>query len=197
MKKYLLLFFILNTYFNLCGQNSSDTSEINIPKWSIGISPSAFFNVFSAVQLSVDRRIYKTINFTVETGGIFAGIYPDSKTCGIRIRTGFQHIIPISKNSSFSEEILILYRYISENHFYREYYSGERYYEIMEFKRERILTGALLNLGIINMYSGKYIFEVGCGAGLGKLIVKDSDKADRPFGNLFFPYSGTGKYIFN
>lgn len=143
----------------------TEAQKMTFPSQRIGITPSAFLNLFPAIQLNTDLAIKPKTNLSIEAGYIF-----DSETDaqGLRVRPGIEFFLARSKNTAITYGLHAHFRYTAEyrtvfgetrtNEFQRIYYNN---------RRDRFYYGMALSANFLFKISNRWYLEIGGGAGVG------------------------------
>jgi len=172
--------------------SQSTDSLIFLPKYSVGISPSAFLNVYEGVQISQDLRIAKGINLTLESAYIYSSsFYPNRKIEGVRLRPGIEL-------DALSIGFFYLKRYIKEDFTYLIKHYELKYVRKIPVVRVKDLSGLGINLDLKNKLTDRFRIDLGFGFGLGTLSIRDEiiGGYNREFEyKNWFVYDSIGKFF--
>lgn len=187
---------------SLYAQDSEAKQLFTLPKYSIGISPSAFLNPYPAIQFSQDLQLNEWVGLSLETGYLNINfIKNESNTrdlIGFRIRGGVEFLLSKGYNYSSHIGVFINYRHTEEYKQIQMWHNN--YIERLSY----LAKGNLYSLGLsftkINPLSKRIIISRALGIGLGQLKVTTDNKS--PLldvnNNIFiFPqYSNLGHYLY-
>ncbi len=154
--------------------SQSADSSFFLPKYSIGITPSAFFNVYEGVQISQDLRIAKVLNLTLESAYIVgSSFYPNRKIEGVRLRPGIELIVNHWEENALTVGVFCLKRYIKEDFSHFVNYFEYNFVRKVPVVRVKDLFGFGMSLGFKNKLSDRFLMDLGFGFGSGILSVRD------------------------
>lgn len=189
MKKIFLVLFLLP--FLLFGQESSESTEaeedeyeyvdyIAFEKYSLGITPSAFMNLYGGIQLSQDFGLTERWNISVETGYLFFENYNNAIT-GYRIKPGLQYMVWSEGIAGFAIGANVNYRNtITEREFVRVYWE-EGFRETKKIERTKILIGGEVMFSLFIRLNDVLRMELGAGLGAGDIQTSDSETLEPEF----------------
>ena len=191
MKRIILIFFIgliVNSYSY--SQVGSDTTFFD--RFSVGITPSAFINSFSAAQVNFNFGLTKRLKFITETGYILNSIHSKAAH-GYRLKYGIEWMLSPGRNASFIFGLNGIYRYVSEERS-REVFHPENYSETVLFDKTKKMQGFQLSLGqffdLTQNFKMSYLF----GFGFGGISINDSEEIINDIFPIFNFYNRRGKY---
>jgi len=195
MKKIITVISFL-LLWNISYSQSAD-SLFFLPKYSIGISPSALLNVYEGVQISQDLRISKGINLTLESAYIYSSsFYVDRKIEGIRLRPGIEFLVNNSEEDALAIGLFYLKRYIKEDFSYLVKYFDYDFVRKVPVVKIKDLSGLGMNLDFKNKLTDRFRIDFGFGFGLGTLSIRDEivdgDNRELKYQN-WFVYDSIGK----
>lgn len=190
MSLFLLLFAV--------SANSQDKQkpkirEIEYEKLGIGVSLSALANLYPGGQVSLDTRINKDLNFSIEGAYIFAGANSTESTSGFRIKPGIQKIMYRFGENAFTAGFFIDYRYCDDNNSVTLDHWNENYRETVKFSTFSNVIGGLINVSSMIKLGDRFVFEFGGGGGFGYIFRHSS------YRNVnIFPFFETneGRYLY-
>jgi len=172
MKKIITVISFL-LLWNVSYSQSAD-SLFFLPKYSIGISPSALLNVYEGVQISQDLRIAKGINLTLESAYIFSSsFYVDRKIEGVRLRPGIELLVNHRGEDALAIGLFYLKRYIKEDFSYLVKYFDYDFVRKVPVVKIKDLSGFGMNLDFKNKLTDRFRIDFGFGFGLGTLSIRD------------------------
>lgn len=99
---------IILTLAGTAVSSQTDNNYMEFPKIRLGFTPSAIANSHPALQLSFDRRISKSVNFSLESAFIFTSL---ENAKGFRLRPGLETFIARSSWVSLTGGIHLNYRH--------------------------------------------------------------------------------------
>lgn len=189
----IVVCFVWISNFFVYGQYTNDT--IAFERFSIGITPSAFLNVYSAVQLNFNFGLTKNLKAVLETGHIFYNMRSKNSQ-GYRLKYGIEWMVKTSKYSSTVLGFNGIYRKVEEVT-YRSVSYPERYIQKFEIDLERELKGIQFTVGKYFKLNKNFSMSYAFGWGIGSLEVSDDSNLD--FGDepiVFNLYRNPGNYYF-
>lgn len=189
MRFFLIVCFFVP--FLLIGQDPTESPEtegdeyeyveyISFEKYSIGITPSSFLNLFSGVQISQDFGLSEKLSFSLETGYIFSAFYVKPSS-GYNIKPGLQYMFWSEGNIGLVVGANMNYRNtITQRQFIARFWQ-EQFSEIRVIERNKVLVGGDLMFSMIFLMNEAVKMEFGFGLGLGNLTIVDSEVLEPEF----------------
>ncbi|MGE5354988.1 MAG: hypothetical protein ACM3PT_02035 [Deltaproteobacteria bacterium] len=177
----------------LHSQNLNDT--LCFERFSIGITPSALFNVYNAAQVNFNLGLTKKLKATAETGYVFNSLY-SGKAWGYRLKYGIEWILKARNNDAFIIGISGIYRQVEETRF-ETVNHPERYREKVFFQRMKRMQGFQVSAGQIIKLNKKMRMSYLLGAGVGAINVNDvNSELDFTSRDGFLFFNNPGDYNF-
>ncbi len=149
---------------------------MDFPRLRIGVTPSAILNSHPAFQVSLDRRISKTLNFSLESGFIFTSA---SNSKGFRLRPGLEVFTARSAWVSLVSGLHLNFRHsIGYVNDVTTAINGEFRYIDHNLKNRNTLLGLNVENKLMFKVSKRAYIDIGSGLGLGRQITSGSERLD-------------------
>ncbi len=198
MKRAIIIIFVLFVSGSSYSQKKDSIGFL--PKYAIGISPSAYINVYRGIQISQDFRFSKELNLTLESGFIFDGtLFANRDPRGIRLRFGIEYLFPVDKEDAFSVGIFFLKRYIQEDLQFEVNHWEQRYFRRIPVKRTKDLKGSGMSLDFKQKILQRFHVDFGFGIGIGTFSINDkfySEDRENLEYRGWYAYDTVGDYFF-
>jgi len=172
-----LVLFSVFLFSALLSSAQRSDSLVNYPKYAIGFSPSALFNIYGVFQIGQDFRINEQWGVNVETGFVYTNnTKKDRKVRGIVFRPELDYILDHKKRYVFIVGGFYLLKYASEKFNFIEKSVLDGVKKKIPVARNKTISG----IGIIVKSKGRItdrlLLNLGAGLGYGTMTIKDSAK---------------------
>ena len=163
------------------GQNSDipDTQEdktllANEGLFRIGLTPSAMFNIYPALQMNGAVNVSDHFQFNIEAGYVFYSLTSiEPSISGYRIRPALRHNVIREKKHQLHFTLAYNIRKTTSIRIEEFRILGENRSEIAEFEHDKSLKGLVTMIGLDVKISENFIIDFGLGLGIGTLNVED------------------------
>jgi hypothetical protein len=148
----------------------------------IGVTPSAFLNVYPALQMNAAVNLSYKIQFNMEGGLIIAGsAFNKAKTNGYRIRPALRWYVTEAAETRFHLSIAYNIRYTKSQRVSPFSLQNGGFIAAFPYEQERKVRGPAFLVGLDYWFNKRIVLDVGFGIGLGRLNIIDIDTPPNSF----------------